>query len=296
MSNVFFMLHWPLIKIIWMYKNFAKTLQFIAFFNQIFFDDVHFTENAELKLSLEFVRTNLYNIVLFTELVDTVKFKKFKTFSKFLNSYASKFWSKVTQYSVVNFNPITYPGLTIGYPFNRLCRIGFRLAYDEYYSHITLTTELENIRSQCNSSSILCAAGGLVNTDILTLVSCANCHSVLTIKSPSTAVHLGSSHWYLTPNQSFGFAPNSTINFSPGDSFDPASLFRLSWHLDKYNKFITLIIQHAKIDFLCVKFAGCRFKKSESKAYIKFSSLAERLILYLMPLLPFCLISTWLSN
>ncbi|CAF1140042.1 unnamed protein product [Brachionus calyciflorus] len=57
----------------------------------------------------------------------------------------------------------------------------------------------------CNQNSILCVGGGLVNSDILEIVSCANCQSVLTDTERDTPVFFGSAYWYRTPSRSFGF-------------------------------------------------------------------------------------------
>ncbi|CAF0991711.1 unnamed protein product [Brachionus calyciflorus] len=125
-----------------------------------------------------------------------------------------------------------YPGLTTNYPLSYLISLGFTLIYDQYYSHATTSAELDNIKSQCLVNSILCVAGGLVNTDILQLVSCANCHSLLTPTELDKPVFVGSAYWYRTQYSSFGFSPVYFIYQSSADYTDFENPLRLSWHLD----------------------------------------------------------------
>lgn len=95
-------------------------------------------------------------------------------------------------------------------------------------------TELENIKSQCSNNSVLCAAGGLADSDWLLLISCANCYAVVQPTAINSPMFVGSAYWYLTENLSFGFAPNSTINQNLGDIYDTSSPYRLSWHLNGF--------------------------------------------------------------
>ncbi|RNA22762.1 kinesin kif17 [Brachionus plicatilis] len=125
----------------------------------------------------------------------------------------------------------SYSCLSTYYSFNNLTGSGFSLVYNQNYYHVTTIAELINIKNQCSSNSVLCAAGGLANSDSLLLISCANCHAVLTPTIINIPVFLGSAYWYLTDGKSFGFAPDSTIHQGNADIYDASSLFRLSWHL-----------------------------------------------------------------
>ena len=89
--------------------------------------------------------------------------------------------------------------------------------YEQFYSHSTMSTDLDNARSQCNTTSILCAAGGLVNSDILDLVACGNCYAVLSPTTLNSPVFVGSVYWYMTAGKSFGFSPNSIITKNSAD-------------------------------------------------------------------------------
>ncbi|RNA26323.1 kinesin kif17, partial [Brachionus plicatilis] len=115
---------------------------------------------------------------------------------------------------------------------NNLTGSGFNLVYNQNYSHTTSMTDLENIKSQCSSNSVLCAAGGLANSDCILLKSCANCQAVLTPTIINSPVFVDSAYWYLTDGQSFGFAPDSTVNQHNADTQDKSSPYRLSWHLN----------------------------------------------------------------
>ncbi|RNA20332.1 kinesin kif17 [Brachionus plicatilis] len=128
---------------------------------------------------------------------------------------------------------VTPPGLTIDFPLSSLCYLGFKMAFDQKYSQSTMTSNLTNVKDNfCNSSSMLCAGGGLEGSDVLKLVACANCYSVLTTTVINQPVQIGSAFWYMTPGKSFGFSPNYTIAQTDADTFDQLNSFRLSWHLD----------------------------------------------------------------
>ncbi|CAF1082112.1 unnamed protein product [Brachionus calyciflorus] len=127
---------------------------------------------------------------------------------------------------------IDYPGLTTKYPLKSLTNVGFRLIYDQFYSHATSSIVLDNIKNQCLKNSILCVGGGLANSDILQLVSCGNCQSVLTPTELDKPVFVGSAYWYRTPSKSFGFSPVYFIYQFTADNTDYKNPLRLSWHLD----------------------------------------------------------------
>ncbi|RNA35267.1 kinesin kif17 [Brachionus plicatilis] len=117
---------------------------------------------------------------------------------------------------------------------NDLTGSGFSLVYNQNYSHATSMSDLENIKSQCSSNSVMCAAGGLANSDNLLLISCAKCHAVLTPTEINSPVFVGSAYWYMTDGSSFGFSPDSTIYQGSADILDQSSPYRLSWHLNGY--------------------------------------------------------------
>lgn len=95
-----------------------------------------------------------------------------------------------------------------------------------------MSSDLQNARNQCNTGSILCVGGGLNNSDILKLVSCADCYKVLT-QTTFNQVIIGSAFWYMAHGKSFGFSPN--YNIQDRDSYNIHNLWDqlcLSWNLN----------------------------------------------------------------
>ncbi|CAF0838132.1 unnamed protein product [Brachionus calyciflorus] len=125
-----------------------------------------------------------------------------------------------------------YPKLAKNYSITYLQEKKFIKVYDVLYSYITIQSDLDNIKNKCNINSILCAGGGLVGSDVLDLVACANCYSVLTPTEKNKPVLIEEVYWYMTPDHSFGFSPNATIDQNSADIFDTTNPFRLSWHLN----------------------------------------------------------------
>ena len=122
---------------------------------------------------------------------------------------------------------------------NELLNQGFQTVYDQLYSHVTTETILLNIKSQCNSNSIICVGGADSNNKLL-LVSCGSCLDILTDTPLDQPRLVNGAWWYFTPDKSFGFAPNSTINQIFVDKFDCDRITwsyckdsnRLSWYLN----------------------------------------------------------------
>ena len=106
--------------------------------------------------------------------------------------------------------------------------------YKYLYSKPVQLSELSNIRAKsCNSKSIICVGGGRKdNQQILDLVACANCHSVLNETELNKPRFINKAWWYLTKEKSFGFSPNENINQKRYDMQDQQDEFRLSWHID----------------------------------------------------------------
>ncbi|CAF1094151.1 unnamed protein product [Brachionus calyciflorus] len=123
-----------------------------------------------------------------------------------------------------------YPGLTRQYSITSLLTNGFYKVYDVFYDNYTLGSDFDRIKDQCSIYSILCAGCGSVDSDILDLVACANCYSVLTPTEQNKPVLVGEAYWYMTSPLSFGFSPNSTIYQNSADTFNSSDQFRLSWH------------------------------------------------------------------
>ena len=118
---------------------------------------------------------------------------------------------------------------------------GYRVAYDFPYSYNTTSIELNSIKLQCSTETILCAGGAAKGSDNLLLVSCGDCQTVLTETPLNTPVLNNGAYWYLTTGKSFGFSPNGNIKQLNADWYDCEYInnsvknckenSRLSWHL-----------------------------------------------------------------
>ncbi len=101
---------------------------------------------------------------------------------------------------------------------------GYKIVYDYLYSHLTTMTELNAIKGQCSSQTILCAGGAAVNSNTLLLVSCGNCREVLTPTSPF--ILNNGAYWYLENQNAFGFSPSNNIKLVGTDIYDCDSSFK----------------------------------------------------------------------
>ncbi|CAF0865388.1 unnamed protein product [Brachionus calyciflorus] len=135
----------------------------------------------------------------------------------------------ITTTVAFNYNSV----LTTKYSISYLINNGFQKVYDQFYSHRTMSSDLTTARSYCNSNSILCAGGGLVDSDILELVACGNCFQILTETLIDAPNRVGSAYWYMTTGKSFGFSPIFTITQNTADTHDYSDPLRLSWHFDQ---------------------------------------------------------------
>ncbi len=119
---------------------------------------------------------------------------------------------------------------------NKMKSQGYQVVYDFPYSHFTTFSEMNSIKSQCSSETILCAGGVASNNkDNLLLVSCGNCHSVLTQTPQNQPVLNNGAYWYMTDTFSFGFSPSNIIIQSNCDYYDNTDNKRLCWHLQGYS-------------------------------------------------------------
>ncbi|CAF1098867.1 unnamed protein product, partial [Brachionus calyciflorus] len=125
--------------------------------------------------------------------------------------------------------------LATNYPVSNLTNLGFQIVYDQFYSNSTIYSDLTLLRNYCNPNSILCAGGGLANSDILLLVACGNCYQILTNTTKNSPKLVGSVYWYMTIDYSFGFSPSSTINQNRVDTYSLSDPLRLSWFIDSYS-------------------------------------------------------------
>jgi hypothetical protein len=97
--------------------------------------------------------------------------------------------------------------------------LGFKLIYDQLYSHVTTENELYDTKSMCNQDTIICV-GGADSNDTLLLVSCGSCLDILTNTTINQPRLVNGAWWYFTHGKSFGFAPNSDIKQRWYDCYD----------------------------------------------------------------------------
>lgn len=128
---------------------------------------------------------------------------------------------------------MSIPGLEANFSIPALLSLGFQTTYNETYSNSTTAGYLNNTRINCNSTSILCAAGGAKNSDFLEVVACGNCYAIVSRTSLNKPVYIGQAYWYMIPGTSFGFSPTSSINQTTADMYNLQDPLRLSWVLDQ---------------------------------------------------------------
>ena len=122
---------------------------------------------------------------------------------------------------------------------NKMKSQGYRVVYDYPYSNATSLSELNSIKSECSSETVLCAGGVASNNkDNLLLVSCGNCLSVLTQTQKNVPVLNNGAYWYLTDiegSRSFGFSPSYKICQNGCDTYGWSDNKRLCWLLQGYS-------------------------------------------------------------
>jgi len=123
---------------------------------------------------------------------------------------------------------------------DELLNQGFETVYDQLYSHVTTNQELYNIKKKCNNRDTKICVGGSDGSNKLLLVSCGFCENVLETTELNQPRLMNGAWWYFTPDESFGFAPNSNIRQASVDGFDCDTnngwknckdSQRLSWYL-----------------------------------------------------------------
>ena len=120
---------------------------------------------------------------------------------------------------------LVYNQITI----SNMLRQGYSQVYDYTYDHATTLTELSSILSNCRFNSILCVGGSSVSSDVMLLVSCGDCQSILTQTSLNNPTLINGAYWYMTSDKSFGFSDSSTISQNSCDT--EGGNFRICWHL-----------------------------------------------------------------
>jgi hypothetical protein len=113
---------------------------------------------------------------------------------------------------------------------------GFSYVYNKSLSHITKSSEMDEIKASCLPTTILCVGGRDSTTDRLLVVACGSCFVVLSNTEKNIPTLHNGAYWYYSPNveksRSMGFAPSSKIIQDNADRFDLGNNQRVSWQLD----------------------------------------------------------------
>jgi len=114
---------------------------------------------------------------------------------------------------------------------------GFVYAYNKPYSHLTTGTEMDEIKSLCLPTTVLCLGGRDITNDVLLVISCALCDDILSQTARNTPNLYNGAYWYYTPDvensRSMGFAPHPFINQNNADIADKLNNQRVSWQLNE---------------------------------------------------------------
>ena len=106
----------------------------------------------------------------------------------------------------------------------------------DFMEYFTPADDLDSINYNCTNTSVLCVGGSKSDSiDLLQIVSCGNCFSVL---NKTIGNFESGAYWYNSPSHSFGFSSNSTIQLNNCDISDCTrnpwnctSKNSICWHL-----------------------------------------------------------------
>lgn len=116
--------------------------------------------------------------------------------------------------------------------FNELLGSGWKVEYQEKFSHSTTFDELANIAKKFEDipDALICCVGKKVDCDDIELCAFGPLKDVLTpTDSKSVAKQIGEVYWYYVRSESFGFAEESNISLGSADTV--SGDLRMSWHL-----------------------------------------------------------------
>jgi hypothetical protein len=186
-------------------------------------------ENLELKnkTNISFSEVKIELKSLHTEI------SHLKTQIKSLNSSNVEIKKEILELK----NLVLYPfvGISNNIPISTLTNKGYSYVYNKPYTHITTSSEMDEIKSLCLPTTVLCLGGRDITNDVLLVISCALCDDILSQTARNTPNLYNGAYWYYTPNvggaRSIGFAPNTTILQFNVDIFDQSNNQRVSWYL-----------------------------------------------------------------
>lgn len=194
------------------------------------------TKNTKYNFTIQ---NTTSNSISFTSSAATIDLSSFRTTSLStsstpISSTSSTFSFTLSQNKSQNFNnSIKVYSLEQNITISEVIDQGYTVIYNYTYSHASTSFELNQIYKMCKTNTIICAGGSLINSNILLLLSCGNCKSILKEANINITLLDNGAYWYFTRNYGFGFAPNSTILLSTCDKFDTSNKLRLCWHLDQ---------------------------------------------------------------
>eukprot|EP00761_Pharyngomonas_kirbyi_P007636 gb/GECH01007646.1/.p1 GENE.gb/GECH01007646.1/~~gb/GECH01007646.1/.p1 ORF type:complete len:490 (+),score=110.75 gb/GECH01007646.1/:1-1470(+) len=114
---------------------------------------------------------------------------------------------------------------------DKLEQMGWKIVYQTHYGHTTTESELKNLR---DDGAFFCVAGRKKGNNNLMTAAFGINEDVFLIKDRENSAPKASNtnvHWYLSPDESFGFAPNSNIELNSADVHARNDDDRVSWHL-----------------------------------------------------------------
>jgi len=124
------------------------------------------------------------------------------------------------------------PGIYENLDISALLLSGWVKIYDKPYSHPTTTSELEDVKFQCNSKSVICIGGehkDRPNRLVLCAIDDANNALEPTISTIDAKKSKNDVCWYCKDGYAFGFSAESNINLALPDVLPGQK--RLSWRL-----------------------------------------------------------------
>ena len=114
---------------------------------------------------------------------------------------------------------------------SKLTKSGFKLVYNEDYSHHTTKSELFSILSTYGEDELLCVGGMRTGSENIELCAFGLTKNVISQTTRNKPNMHGSVYWYLTDRYSFGFSPVDKINQYSADVEGQSDKKRLSWRL-----------------------------------------------------------------
>jgi len=135
--------------------------------------------------------------------------------------------------------PFIVIGIARNVSLSKMISSGYSLVSDQTYSYMTNSVEMSDFGKRCTSSSYMCLGGGRIGSDIMDLVGCGNCLTILKRTPLNTPTFNSGAYWYFSDETSIGFSDTNLIKQSSADTADCVNGSfnsclnekKLSWHL-----------------------------------------------------------------